>query len=541
MDFLKISDKLKLSLIELTLDKDMDFRTWLGIFAGVGSNNLQKIDDFALDTGKTIDVIKNTPSTVFLDCKKQTIGIYKALVPSILPDKTDLINDGIYIVKLDVTNETTSVSLRINDTIGKILKKVTISGMLSDFDIGDIQSGQEYICKYNGQFLVLINTDAFTFMNRQISEFVLKEEVVDNLTSVKTDVPLSANQGKVLSNIIQTKIDNLKGGVGEDGNTLKKLRDLIQAIQTLLNSDDINLDELQEIVNYIKSNKDLIDQITINKINISDIINSLVSTDTDKPLSANMGKTLDDKVVQVASSIGNHINDFKNPHKITKAHLKIEKVENTADDEKNVFSATKLTTARNINNVLFDATKDIVIEDNTKIPTSQKGVARGIATLNENGVIPSTQLPSSILEKLSKQFVDELPLISDAKANTIYMVLKTDTSNSDYRDEYILDTSATPFKFEFVGTTKVDLTDYITTNQLNTAIEKKADNLIYTENKLQLISNNKPIGDEITIDGGGGGAGGFKIEDGSLIFSSTTQGSDSVFIDKDGNLIFKVI
>ena len=61
-----------------------------------------------------------------------------------------------------------------------------------------------------------------------------------------------------------------------------------------------------------------------------------------------------------------------------------------------VRSATKLKTPRKINGVNFDGTADITIEDDTKIPLSQKGVAGGVAELNESGLIPSAQLPSYV-------------------------------------------------------------------------------------------------------------------------------------------------
>lgn len=78
------------------------------------------------------------------------------------------------------------------------------------------------------------------------------------------------------------------------------IRNLINALATRLNtladSDDTTLDQMSEIVSYIKSNKDLINIVTINKVNVSDIIDDLVSTDTDKPLSANQGKIIKDLI-----------------------------------------------------------------------------------------------------------------------------------------------------------------------------------------------------------------------------------------------------
>lgn len=61
-----------------------------------------------------------------------------------------------------------------------------------------------------------------------------------------------------------------------------------------------------------------------------------------------------------------------------------------------VKSADKLQTARNINGVAFDGTKDITITDSTKIPVSEKGAANGVATLDANGQVSSSQLPSYV-------------------------------------------------------------------------------------------------------------------------------------------------
>ena len=70
---------------------------------------------------------------------------------------------------------------------------------------------------------------------------LLHSDVVDNVTTTTTDVPLSANQGKVL-------------------------KDLIDAINTLLTSDNVNLDSLQEVVDFIEANKSTLDNLSISNI-----------------------------------------------------------------------------------------------------------------------------------------------------------------------------------------------------------------------------------------------------------------------------------
>ena len=74
------------------------------------------------------------------------------------------------------------------------------------------------------------------------------------------------------------------------------IRDLITGLTDRLNvladSDDTTLDQLSEIVAYIKSNKSLIDAITTEKVSVSDIVDNLTTNDANKPLSAAQGVAL---------------------------------------------------------------------------------------------------------------------------------------------------------------------------------------------------------------------------------------------------------
>ncbi len=73
-------------------------------------------------------------------------------------------------------------------------------------------------------------------------------DIVDNLISTLSNVPLSANQGRVLKEQIRT------------------LQNEISSINTVLQSDDSSLDEIQELVNYIKQNKSDLQNLTISNI-----------------------------------------------------------------------------------------------------------------------------------------------------------------------------------------------------------------------------------------------------------------------------------
>lgn len=74
------------------------------------------------------------------------------------------------------------------------------------------------------------------------------------------------------------------------------IRLLVHGLTTRLNaladSDDDTLDQMSEVVAYIKSNKALIDAITTQKVNVADIIDNLTTNVGNKPLSASQGVKL---------------------------------------------------------------------------------------------------------------------------------------------------------------------------------------------------------------------------------------------------------
>lgn len=79
---------------------------------------------------------------------------------------------------------------------------------------------------------------------------------------------------------------------------------LTTRLNTLANSDDTTLDQMAEVVAYIKANRTLIESVTTDKVNVADIINNLTTNVSNKPLSAAQGvalKGLIDALKSVAS------------------------------------------------------------------------------------------------------------------------------------------------------------------------------------------------------------------------------------------------
>ena len=74
------------------------------------------------------------------------------------------------------------------------------------------------------------------------------------------------------------------------------IRLLVAGLTTRLNaladSDDETLDQMSELVAYIKANRELIEQVTTGKVSVSDIVDNLTTNVANKPLSAAQGVAL---------------------------------------------------------------------------------------------------------------------------------------------------------------------------------------------------------------------------------------------------------
>lgn len=115
------------------------------------------------------------------------------------------------------------------------------------------------------------------------------------------------------------------------------ITNLTTRLNTLADSDDTTLDQLSEIVAYIKENKELIESVTTNKVNVADIIDNLTTNVSNKPLSAAQGvaiKALIDALQTAvngkaeASDLTSHTGNTSNPHSVTKAQVGLGNVEN---------------------------------------------------------------------------------------------------------------------------------------------------------------------------------------------------------------------
>jgi hypothetical protein len=87
------------------------------------------------------------------------------------------------------------------------------------------------------------------------------------------------------------------------------IQDLIETLtnrlNTIANSDDTTLDQLSEIVAYIKENKNLIEGVTTNKVDVSAIVDNLTTADAKKVLSANQGVEIKKLIDAINAALAN--------------------------------------------------------------------------------------------------------------------------------------------------------------------------------------------------------------------------------------------
>lgn len=113
-----------------------------------------------------------------------------------------------------------------------------------------------------------------------------------NVTPVDKPTYTATEVGADASGTADTKVS--EHNVSEEAhNDIRLLvQGLTDRLNTLADSDDDTLDQMSEIVAYIKSNKTLIDAITTSKVSVSDIIDNLTTNVSNKPLSAAQGVAL---------------------------------------------------------------------------------------------------------------------------------------------------------------------------------------------------------------------------------------------------------
>lgn len=185
---------------------------------------------------------------------------------------------------------------------------------------------------------------------------------------------------------------DVSGQIGEHNTNTEAhndIRNLITGLTNRLNaladSDDTTLDQLSEIVAYIKSNRSLIENVTTSKVNVADIIDNLTTNVSNKPLSAAQGVVL--KALIDAITVPTKVSELENDSGYLTGYTETDPtVPAWAKAEtKPTYTANEVGARPN--------TWTPSASDVGAIPASEKGTANGVATLGSNGKVPTGQLP----------------------------------------------------------------------------------------------------------------------------------------------------
>ena len=244
---------------------------------------------------------------------------------------------------------------------------------------------------------------------------------------------------------LKTDVANHNTSTSAHSDIRELITGLTNRLNTLANSDDTTLDQMSEIVAYIKSNKALIDGITTNKVNVADIINNLTTNVTNKPLSAAQGveikrliDTLDSALDAHDGSTTKHITSTERTNwNAAKTHADSAHAPSDAQKNQNAFSNVKVgsttiaadTTTDTLelvgSNVTItpDATNDKVTISVADASTSGKGVVQltnsTSSTSTTTAATPNSVKSAYDLANTAKTKADNAYTLAEGKVDSL--------------------------------------------------------------------------------------------------------------------------
>ena len=332
-----------------------------------------------------------------------------------------------------------STKAELKKDIGDIEKDVTnhIADKSNPHEVNKLQVG-------------LGNVDNTSDINKPVS--IAQQAALDKLKSDlesiigSTGTDLSAHL-KDFDNPHKVTKDQV--GLGKVDNTADLEKPVSVATQEAINAVQSNLDKTNiSLENHIADKKNP-HEVTKEQVGLGNVDNT---SDLDKPVSHYQQDALDELERRLQGSIDGsgsdlsaHISDFNNPHKVTKDQVGLGNVDNTADKDKPISDATQkaLDSIKTETNTIIEThiadknnphevTKEQIglgeVTNDAQVKRSEMGVAGGVATLDQEGKVPSSQLPSFVDDVIEVDSYDNLP--TTGEAGKIYV---TKDTNLTYR------------------------------------------------------------------------------------------------------------
>lgn len=95
----------------------------------------------------------------------------------------------------------------------------------------------------------------------------------------------------------------------------------------------------------------------------------------------------------------------------------------------------------------------------------------------------------SAIKTIQIQIVQTLPPVSEGQTNVIYLVPKSQSETNNYYYEYVFISDGANSRYEKIGDTEVDLSNYYTKSETNTLLGGKQDTLTFDNSPTNNSSN----------------------------------------------------
>ena len=242
--------------------------------------------------------------------------------------------------------------------------------------------------KFSGSYNDLTNTPT-----------ALPASDVFNWAKAETKPSYTANEvGADSTGTAENKVSSHNTAINAHNDIRILIQELTDRLNVLADSDDTTLDQMSEIVTYIKSNRTLIEDVTTGKISTSDIIDDLITNVSNKPLSAAQGVVL--KGLIDAIIIPTKTSDLTNDSGFLTEHQDIsEKVDRK--ELASVATSGSYSDLKNIPDLLLvngDSQNNIVTFESTD------SIEDSNILWNDVGLLQSKETHKSLFNKISTMF-----------------------------------------------------------------------------------------------------------------------------------------